>query len=272
MSNVLLNFNLEVEASPRLYDTAETLLEELNEHERLYSYIVRNRKPPNGKYTVQYMVSQTERYNTIENYDAACEIAKIIHKGSDKVIMGYRQPPLELLVEIFEPLVRKLSMEQSRNWKKLEYEDLYQTCYWIIIKLYNEGYYIHKSLVRKSFANEVLNMIMGERDAPIVVPLQQKYYGATEDLENLTIGDIIMDESYELEQEERDRQDFWQKTFNEVKEIIVDLVGPRQFDQLFRDYAHKHTTAQTRKMMQKVKTHLALLGITLEDFINKYYG
>ena len=111
-----------------------------------------------------------------------------------------------------------------------------------------------------------------EKDRPPIVSIYDKYYGAEGDLEKLMIGDIIVDESYELDEEETERLNFIKWTFEEVKRELIKLLGPRQFDQLFRDYSRKHTTSQTCKMMQKVKRYFDTKGITMEDFINKYYG
>ena len=269
IENALFNGTIVIPCNKSRTDMVEELITGFGENDRLYSYFVRNHTE---RYDVKYMVSQVDRYNTITIEDAAVEIVKLIEQNNGKDVLGYRQPPIDILVEVLEPMVKKLAKRQNDAWRHLEYEDLCQMCYMVIVELYNKGYYIHKSLVERVLSNYVLLQLRCERNKPVIIPLHQSYKDGGEDGEKITIGDTLMDTSYEEEQVRCDYKEFISRTFDEVKEIVIDLVGPRQFDQLFRDYAHKHTTAQTRKMMQKVKTHLALLGITLEDFVNKYYG
>lgn len=269
IENVLFNGVITIPCNKSRAEMIEDLISGFGENERLYSYFVRNHTE---RFDVKYMISQVDKYNTILVEDATAEIVRLIETTHDKEILGYRQPPLDILVEVLEPMVKRLAKRQNDAWRHLEYDDLCQMCYLAIIDLYNKGYYIHKSLVERVLSNYVLLQLRPERNKPTVIPLHQTYKDGGEDGEKITIGDTIMDTSYEDEKEACDYKEFVSRTFDEVKEIVIDLIGPRQFDQLFRDYGKKHTTSQTRKMMQKVKAHLAMLGITLEDFVNKYYG
>lgn len=274
MENVLFNAQIELNSEMSTESMCEILMLSFGSNERIYSYIVYfTQKGGTDSYTVKYMVSQSDCNNTIDTVDATAEILSIIRrdKQEQKRIIGYRQANLDKLIELMQPLVHRLARAQHQRWQHLEYEDLCQTCNLAIVELYNKGYYIHKSLVEKTFNNMILMELRHERDKPAVVPLEHCFQGS-EDLEKLTIADILVDPDDELRKEQEDNERAREWTFQEVKEIIVDLIGPRQFDQLFRDYGNKHTTAQTRKMMQKVKAHFAKLGLTRKEFDNKYYG
>lgn len=271
MANVLFNATIKVAEDAPIPQICDEVWKHLQNYEYIYSYVVYCRKEI-GIYQVNYMVSQNKEYNTINTLDAMLNIIEIIVNDSvhDRVI-GYNQPSIDVLIETLQPLVHTLAKEQYDHWKCFEYDDLVQMCNLVICELYNKGYYIHKSIVRKSFMNYVLMQLRPKRDEPQIISIHQRFHG-TDDMEKLTIGDTIVDESYQIEDEESYDREVIAMIFAEVKDIIIDLIGPRQFDQLFRDYGMKHTTSQTRRMMQKIKTHFANMGITMKEFKNKYYG
>lgn len=274
MENVLFNAQIELNSEMSQEKMCEIITLSFGENERIYSYVVYfAEKEYRNVYTVKYMISQLEQNNTIDSIEATVEILKIIAKDRQekKRIIGYRQANLDKLIELMQPLVHKLAKSQHQRWQQLEYDDLCQMCNLAIVELYNKGYYVHKSLLEKTFNNMVLMELRPDRDRPIIVPIEQAFNG-TEDLEKLTIADILADPDDDLRREQEDKDANREWTFQAVREIIVELIGPRQFDQLFRDYGYKHTTAQTRKMMQKVKNHFAKLGLTKKEFDNRYYG
>lgn len=274
MENVLFNAQIELNSEMSQEKMCEILMLSFCDYERIYSYIVYfTQATTRDTYTVKYMVSQSDCNNTIDVVEATVEILAIINrdKQEKKRIIGYRQANLDKLIELMQPLVHKLALSQQRRWQRFEYEDLCQMCNLAIVELYRKGYYVHKSLIEKTFNNMVLMELRHDRDAPAIIPLEQAFTG-TDDLEKLTIADIIADPDDELRKEEQEIADKREWTFQEVKDIIIGLIGPRQFDQLFRDYGNKHTTAQTRKMMLKIKAHFAKLGLTKKEFDNKYYG
>lgn len=274
MENVLFNAQIELNSEMPQEKMCEILMLSFGDNERIYSYIVYfTQTETRESYTVKYLVSQSDENNTIDVVDAVAEILGIINrdKAEKKRIIGYRQANLDKLIELMQPLVRKLAIIQHRRWQQLEYEDLCQMCNLAIVELYRKGYYIHKSIVEKTFNNMVLMELRHDKDKPIVVPLEQAFNG-TEDLEKLTIADVLTDPEDELMREELDREENKQWTFQEVKQIIIGLIGPRRFDRLFRDYGNGHTTAVTQKEMQRLREHFAKLGLTKKEFDNRYYG
>ena len=111
-----------------------------------------------------------------------------------------------------------------------------------------------------------------DRDKPTILSLQHPVESDKEHQKGLTISDCIKDDSYELEKEAVDHDEFIKMTFAEIKDILIDLLGPRRFDAFYRDYVNKHTTSFSQITMYRVRAYIASLGISMEDFINKYYG
>ena len=274
MENVLFNAQIELNSEMSQEKMCEILMLSFGDSERIYSYIIYfTQGNLRESYTVKYMISECDANNTIDTVEATAEILLIIGKDKQEKqrIIGYRQAHLDKLIELLQPLVRKLAYTQHHRWQHLEYEDLCQMCNMAIVDLYNKGYYIHKSLIEKTFNNMVLMELRHDRDKPSVVPLEQAFNG-TEDLEKLTIADILADPEDQLLKEEMDLKENKQWTFQEVKEIIIGLIGTRRFDRLFRDYGNGHTTAVTQKEMQRLRQHFAKLGLTKKEFDNRYYG
>ena len=276
--NVLLKIVCTIRKEDTIEQTEVRLNDSLKELEKIYSFIVYQiyNEEELIKYTVQYSVSQTTHYNTLCYKDVISKVLKIIYdtdrKNSKKVI-GYGQPPVEIALEAFDPYVHKLAKYEKNKWSYMDYEDLCQTCRLVMIKLYKKGYYVHKRLLQKAFNNEILMSIRHEKNSPSIVSFEDCFYSKSNgDSEDLTVADTVPDISIAEQQEEEYRELAEHLIFEEVKEIVVDLIGIRQWNELMRDYGNKHTTARTRKLMQKIKHHFETLGISRKDFDKKYYG
>lgn len=269
MANVLFNVSIVI-TEEELPQIAQAMCESLYHYEKIYSYVLYKLK--DAGYKINYMVAENDKYNCLSVKKAITNmLSSIVNHDGEKNIISYDQPPIEILIEVLQPLVHKLAKEQHERWRNLEYEDLVQMCNYIICDLRHKGYYIHKRLIRKAYMNYVLMQLRPHKDEPQILSIYQTFVGDA-DLEKLTIGDTIVDESYEIDEEEAYRRYVIDKVFDEVKQIVIELIGPRRFDQLYRDYAMKHTTPQTRKTMQTVKSHLINLGISMKEFNDKYYG
>ena len=81
---------------------------------------------------------------------------------------------------------------------------------------------------------------------------------------------MIEDESYIEEKEREDEQQLERYIFQQVKDIIVDKIGERQWDRLWRDYSKGHVSLDSRASMRRLKAYFNELGLTRQDFINGY--
>jgi hypothetical protein len=250
----------------------EQLLSLLNKLDKIYSYLIyANYKDDElTEWQIDYTFSQVDKYNTLSTIDVIDDIILSIHnsRNSNKRIVGYKQPAVELMMELYSPLMNKLVLEQCHKWNELEYDDAMSICKLTMMNLYSKGYYIHKYLLRKSFENSVLMELRKNKNKPEILSLEQLIFSDGRN-EPITIADVIADDSIELENEQLEEEEFIQNVFNEVKEILVDYMGERQFNQFLRDYGNKHTTNWSRKKMQQVKDKFKRLGITWKSF-DKY--
>ena len=276
MNNVLTQVTQSIPSDLSDSDTLILLTESLSVIDFIYAYVIYKK---DGLYDIKYMISETTEYNTINTRDAAIDINNIILNDKKhnicKKILGHKQPCKEILIEVLDPLINKLSSQMLRAWGTYyEYDDLCQICRLMMITLIDKGYYIHKSLLYKCFENYILCQLRSEKGKPTIVNFEEPAYqsGGGDDMEKLTVADIIPDKDDLLTEEDRVNKDAQMLIFGEIKEILIEFIGQRQYDQLLRDYYTGNTTSWSRRTMQRFKEHLAKLGITKEDFINKYYG
>lgn len=203
-----------------------------------------------------------KEYCIIETLDAISN-----NEINNKYVILFKQPPLEMILKMYTPYIKKLVQIQSQRWKTLEYDDLYSTCTFVIIKLYKQKYYLNKWLIKKSFENEVLLQLRKFKNAPEILSLEQITF-TNDNNETVKLEDMIEDKQASINIQDEEESQLIHAIFLKVKEIIVTDIGERQFDQLFRDYGNKHTTNWSRKQMQIIKQKFNKQDITKMTFIN----
>lgn len=275
--NLLMAVKQVVSASTTPEDLRRLLSDTFDGNEKFYSYIVYAKYEEDclSNWIIQYNISQTEEYNTLKIVDVIEEVVKIVStKRSDyKKVVGYGQPDIETILKTYDPLVHKLAKRQGEHWKQYEHDDLCQICRYVMLKLYNKGYYIHKRLLYRAFENEIWMQVKKERNKPQILSFEDTFYSSiTSGNEVLLVADTVPDKSLIEEEEEAYEKEVEMKIFEELKEVIIDYIGVRQWNELVRDYGHGHTTSTTRKKMQKIKNYLSSIGLTRKEFNNKYYG
>ena len=239
---------------------------------RVYSYLIYSiyNKDVHTGWRVEYMFNQFDKYNTLLSKDIITDITNIIvhNRKSTKRVIGYKQPSIDILLKIYAPLIKLLAKQQSDKWTDLEYEDAFVMCQLVMINLYRKGYYIHKSLLKRAFINYILMEFRSLRSKPEVYSFEQVQFNDDSNTE-LTLADTIHDEKFELEQERNVDKAAFEAVFAEIKEILIDMIGERQFEQLLRDYGSRNTTAWSRKKMQTIKNKFKSVGFTI-DILKEY--
>lgn len=274
MHNVLQEFKRTI----RLDEPVETQVKDALFDENVYSYLLYAQCDEFGiiqTYLIKFMIAQEDSYNTIPKNLAVNHILDCIemykeYMGKNKII-GYRQPPLDLMIVLYEPLMYEMSTHMQQYWKQYDLDDLLQICRICMCELYTKGYYIHKHLLWTAFRNKIIEEVRPLKNRGEIVSLQLAYSDKNGGEEILSFADITPDKQAEEREEDDAIREANLEIFAEIKDIIIDLVGPRQFDMLFRDYSRGHTTPQSRKLLIKIKNHLNSMGITQSQFNEKYH-
>ncbi|MBR2385261.1 MAG: hypothetical protein IKA99_06630 [Clostridia bacterium] len=245
----------------------------LDELETIYSYLIYAKYKAEKLvcWQIEYTISQTDKYNTLHSCIVVEEIFAILKESNEKKVsnvIGYKQPSLDIQIQLFEPLINKLALKQIQRWPQIEYEDACQICRMTMLNLYRKGYYLHPTLVERCYNNDILSSIKKDKNKPEIISID-KVVHHDGDNTPLTIGDMLPDTQAEEDAEQKDAEEFIQLVFGQVKEIIIELIGERQFEQLMRDYGNKHTTSWSRKKMQQLKDKFKQMDINWESF-NRY--
>ena len=255
------------------YTTIFNKLEDsLSQFEYVYSYIIYSKyKKVNlvstfDEFVITINISQTSEYNTLDVSKVCDDIFNKLYdeitRSSETYVIGYQQPPLNIIVQIYEPLVKNLATKMFTRWSglRLEYEDLFQDCYIVLIDLYNKGYYIHKSLLEKSYNNYILMKLRGYRGMPDILSLNAPVIN-TDD--KMIMLDTVADVKQEEEMETVLNDDFG--FIVELSNIIKDMIGERQYTQLLNEYKTRNTTNWGRNKVHQLRKQIRKLNL------DKYY-
>lgn len=265
MRNTLVNMTIKI--GKNVTNAYNVITNAFADIKRIYSYIIYSKyKSGSLQYwLIKFTISTEDIYNELDvTLIAKCIEQELRIKSKHKII-GYGQPSLESILTLYEPMINALSIEQYSRWRQIELEDLKQMCRLIIIRLYRNGYYIHKHLVRKAFNNEVLKFLRCEKYKPTCISLE---YCKSDD--KIKLLEAIPDESEMLEDEEFHNKEALQRVIEMKRDIIIEYIGQRQYDQLIREYSNKSTTAWSRKLVYTIKQYLEKIGISENDF-KRYY-
>lgn len=273
MKNVLTKFKVKINKDLTSDDICVELIKSLVNIDNVYSYILYANYNRNTlqDFTVEFLVSQNESYNTIAQEDVvagvAAKILKHLKNEKQSYVIGYKQPPLDKLLELYEPLVHTLATKQQQYWQQLEYEDLCQMCRLCICTLYKAGYYLHKTLIQRAFTNDVLMSIRKEKytDKPLSLNRKVKY-----DDERVELMDLIPDTSMIEEIDEKHNDEDKLRILQEKRDLIIEEVGKRQYDQLVKAYSFGNTDARSRAIVNKLKNKFVAQGITENTFMRYF--
>lgn len=250
------------------------LSEQLSKVKKIHSVIVYNLFE-DGEHTgweVRYNIAQDNKLNDLFAGDVVNNVSSTMVRNAYKVterVNCFMQSNLDTIIRSRKPLIIKLAKEMQEQWTYLEMEDLIQMCNLVICDLYYKGYYIHKNLIRRSFINYVLMHIRKNKNKPDIVSLDQEFSKSDND-DVICVKDTIADTQQMYDEEDKDNGEVEQQILNEMREVVIDIIGQRQYDQMLREYGNKQTTAWSRKLMQTIKAKLFELGINAKSF-NKYY-
>lgn len=106
----------------------------------------------------------------------------------------YIQPPLEQWLQIFQPFLMTLVTRVHPRYERLipDRDEMVSLLYVTIVKLYNKGYYLHQTLIKKTFVND-LNMECRKLKHLQNIESLDASIGQDDDGKNITLYDQISD-------------------------------------------------------------------------------
>lgn len=232
----------------------------------IYSYFV-NRG--DAYYTISYRLSDDDDCNNILLSDALEVIVdNILHDKGDRKVLCFGQPTIDMMVEIYRPAIEKLALTELNRWSQyriFDFDDMCQIGYLCMCELYNKGYYLHYQLIKRAFQNRILEEMRRHQNDPTLSSLEDELRKTSNaDGDKLTLADITKSEDEDTSMEDA------KELFEAVKEYLVKMMGPRQFEQLYKAYVKESTSQSDRDLMSKIRTILKQRGYTRDNFLTRY--
>lgn len=209
----------------------------LSKHNKIYSYFIR---VVNNQVVAQYIVSDNDKYNTIE------PIAENIFTTLANHNIAFRQPPLELMLEIYSPLCKSLAAKTIIEWPRLEYDDCYQLAQLTMLKLYRKNYYIHKSLFIHCYQNDVYMYLRQYKKEPPVTSIETLLAGNTDEDNDLTLNECLVADP---EDDTDDTNEDWLI----IKPLILLHISDRQLQHLLFEYSTHNVSAASNKCIRTLR-------------------
>lgn len=162
----------------------------------------------------------------------------------------YLQPPLEQWLTVFRPLLMNMVTRAKWRYERLipDYDDHLSILYASVLSLYNKGYYLHNTLIFKTYIN-ALNMEcrrlkhfqnIESLDAPI---------GDDEEGKEITLLDQIADSSHE----DDEANEYWHEKFETLKAKMLQDMSQLQFERILIQLATRTVDRSTSYKLDKYR-------------------
>lgn len=273
--NELISYQVHIVRNYTRENIEQLLMDTFGDIAYVYSWILYDKS---NEYLLSVLVSETSVYNTIFVDSLGDDIFRALTAYRKKVTqdaynckraIAHKQPPLEILCETYRPLIYSLCVQQHTCWPQIELEDLIQMCNLRICVLYQQGYYIHKKLLNRSFANAVLMFLRPEKYKPQIVSLDQMSRSKSGTDEEVSRIEVIEDESAtERINEAIDEVDgctLADLVSTEMRNVVLEFVSQRTYDQWCLEYGTKTVSRSTASQVNALKSKLAVLGINRKN-------
>lgn len=212
-----------------------------------FSAIMRPDKNDPANYTIKINSLEPQSANP---FSPETLVYTLLSQDEPSNGIRYLQPPLEQWLEIFRPLLTSLARKVHPRYNTLipDYEEVLSILYECVVKLHRQGYYLHNTIIKKTFINalnyecRVLKslQITDSLDAPI---------GCDDEGKEITLVDQIADpdaSEWARRCAEYTEEDFWEDRFEEIKarmlEDMSELAFKRILIQLKTNTVDRHTS------------------------------
>lgn len=183
----------------------------------------------------------------------------LFHKKSDydAPIITYAQPPLEQWLDAYKPMLYNMVNRAHPYYSKLisNRDDMLSSLYFVVVKLYNKGYYLHQHLIYKAFINqlnmEVRQLKLHQNNMSLEEPLGHDEEGKAITLLDTLCDQQSTDEAYNLSH--YSMNDYLEDLFNQLKETMLEDMSQLSFDRILLQLKSKTVTTQTSRILSKYR-------------------
>lgn len=169
--------------------------------------------------------------------------------------ISFIQPPLELWLVTFKPLLLSMVDRVYSRYERLipDREEQLSILYLSVIKLYNQKYYLHKTVVYKTFVNDLnyecrklKGISLESLDAPV---------GQDDDGKDLTLLDKLADPDAEFVDKvcKNTDDDYWHEKFLAIKERMLQDMSELAFERILIQLMCKSVDRGTAYQLDKYR-------------------
>ena len=163
-------------------------------------------------------------------------IRNLLSKKEPPNGVRYVQPPIEQWLTVFQPLLMAMVTKVHPRYERLipERDELVSIMYITIMKLYNQGYYLHKTLIQKCFINN-LNMEVRKLKHLEITDSLDKTVGEDDDGKKITLLDQIADPDateWAKGTTTYTETDYWNDMYERIKTKMLEDMSQFQFDRI----------------------------------------
>lgn len=179
----------------------------------------------------------------------------------------YVQPDLSLWFEMFDNVLNQMTTTVQPRYEKLipSFDELKSSLCYVVVQLYNKGYYLSRPLIFKAFVNQ-LNMEVRKTK---LFQNMQSLHDPIEDLdEQLTIEDMLEDpDSTKWAEDTRhiSEEEYDEELLKKVKKACLMVMSPLRYERMLSQICTKTISVDTAKDLQKLRIILRSNRFKKED-------
>ena len=164
----------------------------------------------------------------------------------------YVQPPIEDWITVFRPLLMKLVSRAHPRYERIipDREELVSIIYLVVMRLYNQGYYLHQTLIYKSFINE-LNMECRRLKGLLNTDSLDAPIGQDDDGKDITLLDQLADET--PSPWDYTDEDYWADMFEQIKSAMLEDMSELSFQRILLQLKTNNIDRSTSYQLNKYR-------------------
>lgn len=194
-----------------------------------------------------------------DNPYSPIELVHTIYTQPAKDGIRYVQPPLEQWLEYFKPLLMAIVNETHPAYEILipDRDDMISILYLTVCKLHNQGYYLHKELIKRSYRNALNYECRSLKGTQITDSLDMVI--AVDDENAVTLLDQIADEEstdWARQQLYYTEKDYKEDLFNKIKETMLRDMSEFAFNRILLQLKTHTVDTMTSRKLRKYREML----------------
>ena len=148
----------------------------------------------------------------------------------------YVQPTLERWLTEFKPLLSSLVHRVYPRYENTipDKDEVTSILYLVVVRLYRQGYYLHQTLIRKSFVNE-LNLECRRLRGQALTDSLDEYVGEDDEGNNITLHDRLADPdtvAWARQNLLYTEDDYWEDMFEKIKARMLEDMSELAFKRI----------------------------------------